>query len=110
MEDFDFIGLMTAAEPGFVGDLRLAPVFGMGVLNRRAAFELFEKVRATYVDATPPLMMGSGREVAVMQLAEWLRGAAVDLGWPIVFLLAQREISLVSEEACEQGVCRVRGS
>ena len=98
MEDFEFIDLMNAAEPGFVVDLRLAPVFGMGVLNRRAAFELFEKVRATYVDATAPLMLGSGREVAVMQLAEWLRGAAVDLRRPIVFLLAEREISLASEE------------
>jgi hypothetical protein len=56
-----FGDIIRYAEPSFVFDLRLAPRFDMGSLNRERAFELFDRVRATYVDTTTPLMAGVKR-------------------------------------------------
>ena len=85
--------IIRCAEPAFVFDLRLAPRFDMGRLNRERAFELFDRVSATYVDTTTPLMTGAKREEAIEMLVRRLPTGGQR---PVVFLLGRSESSLAS--------------
>ena len=97
LEDTDFVDVVNNARPAYVIDLRLVPRFDTGSLNRRLAFELFEKVQATYIDATAPLMGGAHRDVALQRLTDLLRSGKVDMLRPIVFLLATEESTIASD-------------
>jgi len=94
--DDAFIELLRLAQPSFVFDLRIAPRFDLGNLNRRTAFALFEEVKATYVDAATPLMMGEQRENAVGRLKDAV--AKVDLRRPLVFLFGSDKGSIASDD------------
>lgn len=91
-----FSDLMRLAEPSFVFDLRLAPRFDIGSLNRARAFELFERVHATYVDTTTPLMTGAKREEVIERLIRRLPTAGMEARRPIVFLHGRSESSLAT--------------
>lgn len=91
-----FSDLMRLSEPSFVFDLRLAPRFDIGSLNRARAFELFERVHATYVDTTTPLMTGAKREEVIERLIRQLPTTGVEARRPIVFLHGRSESSLAT--------------
>ena len=91
-----FGDIIRYAEPSFVFDLRLAPRFDMGSLNRERAFELFDRVRATYVDTTTPLMAGVKREEVIEMLVRRLPDAGLAARRPVVFLLGRSESSLAT--------------
>ena len=91
-----FGDIIRYAEPAFVFDLRLAPRFDMGSLNRERAFELFDRVHATYVDATTPLMAGIKREEVIELLVRQLPAAGLAPHRPVVFLLGRSESSLAT--------------
>ncbi len=92
----DFSKLMCLSEPSFVFDLRLAPRFDIGSLNRARAFELFERVHATYVDTTTPLMNGAKREEVIERLIRQLPTSGIEARRPIVFLHGRVESSLAT--------------
>jgi hypothetical protein len=96
LPDGVFTELMRYSEPSFVFDLRLAPRFDLGSLNRERAFELFDRVHATYVDATVPLMAGGDRERAIEMLIRRFPTAGADSRRPIMFLLGRADSSLAS--------------
>jgi hypothetical protein len=64
----DFTNAIRYSDPSVVLDLRLAPRFDVGSLNRERVFELFRSVKTTYVDTTAPLMNGESREVAIQRI------------------------------------------
>ncbi len=92
----DFGELMRLSEPSFIFDLRLAPRFDIGSLNRARAFELFERVHATYVDTTTPFMTGAKREEVIEMLIRQLPTTGMEARRPIVFLHGRSESSLAS--------------
>lgn len=94
--DEAFVELLRLAQPSFVFDLRIVPRFDLGHLNRRMAFALFEEIRATYVDAATPLMMGEQRENAVQRLKDTV--AKVDPCRPLVFLFGSDKGSIASDD------------
>jgi hypothetical protein len=93
--DDQFIEVLRMAQPSFVFDLRIAPRFDLGTLNRRAVFALFEEVKATYVDATTPLMMGEHRENAIQRLRDTL--GKLDFKRPALFLFGSNNSSIMSD-------------
>jgi hypothetical protein len=50
IEEADFLTLLLAAKPRFMIDLRVLPLFDLGSMNRKRAFELFEKTGTKYFD------------------------------------------------------------
>jgi hypothetical protein len=88
--------LVRLSEPSFVFDLRLAPRFDIGSLNRARAFEMFERVHATYVDTTSPLMTGAKREEVIEKLIRQLPTGGIEARRPIVFLHGRTESSLAT--------------
>jgi hypothetical protein len=95
--DTEFIDVIQHAQPSFIIDLRLAPRFDVGSLNREFVFELFAKVRTTYVDATTAVMMGKPHVDVMKDLSEVLSSSKIDLNRPIVFLLGTPKSSLASD-------------
>jgi hypothetical protein len=95
VEGDEFAEVLRLARPSFVFDLRIAPRFDVGNLNRRTAFALFDEVKATYVDATTPLMMGEQRESAVQRFREAI--AKIDLRRPLFFLFGSDRGSIISD-------------
>jgi hypothetical protein len=91
-----FGDLLRLSEPSFVFDLRLAPRFDIGTLNRARAFELFERFHSTYVDTTTPLMTGVKREDVIEKLIKQLSTAGKETRRPIVFLHGRSESSLAT--------------
>jgi hypothetical protein len=98
IRDDEFLQVLEYARPAFIFDLRLAPRFDLGRLNRQMAFEAFEKVEARYYDVTSALMRGRDREDAWSVLRDVLSGPSVDFSRPIVFLLGQAGTSIGSED------------
>lgn len=95
VEGDEFAEVLRLAQPSFVFDLRIAPRFDVGNLNRRTAFALFDEVKATYVDATTPLMMGEQRESAVQRFREAI--AKIDFRRPLFFLFGSDKGSIISD-------------
>jgi hypothetical protein len=50
----DFLQIVERTSPRLIVDLRDVPRFDFDILSRGKVFELFAKVRSTYVDADPP--------------------------------------------------------
>jgi len=92
-----FVDLIRLSEPSFVFDLRLAPRFDIGALNRERAFELFDRAHATYVDTTTPLMGGANREEVIERLIRRMPTTGLDARRPVVFLLGRSESSLATQ-------------
>ncbi len=91
-----FRDLMRYSEPSFVFDLRLAPRFDIGTLNRQRVFEIFDRIHTVYVDTTTPLMGGADREQVIEQMMRKLPQKGSDARRPIVFLHSHGEGSLAS--------------
>lgn len=93
--DHEFAEVLRLAQPSFVFDLRMAPRFDVGLLNRKAAFALFHEVHATYVDATAPIMMGEHRAIAMHRLQDAIQRS--DFRRPLVFLMGSDAGSIASD-------------
>jgi hypothetical protein len=96
VEGDEFAEVLRMAQPSYVFDLRIAPRFDVGSLNRRAAFAIFDEVNATYFDATAPLMMGEQREIAIERFKEAI--AKNDFQRPLVFLFGSGKGSFISDK------------
>jgi hypothetical protein len=91
----EFVNVLRSAQPACIIDLRIAPRFDCGTLNRQAAFALFSEVNALYVDATTPMMMGEKLEGAFRRLRETV--ANIDFRRPLVFLCGSDTGSIASD-------------
>ncbi|MDX1982045.1 MAG: hypothetical protein SFV51_17365 [Bryobacteraceae bacterium] len=95
MIDTQFIEAIRVAQPSRIFDLRFAPRFDLGSLNRNSAFALFDEVKATYIDAAAHFMLGNPRQTAVDQLRDEL--ATADPHRPVLFLFGSAKTSLLAE-------------
>lgn len=92
----DFAKAIRYSDPSVVVDLRLAPRFDVGSLNRERAFELFRSVGTTYLDTSASLMSGESREEAIQRIIRRVpRGGR----GTVVFLLGRNDNSSVASRA-----------
>ena len=93
----EFIEVIESSKPSYVFDLRLAPRFDIGRLNRQLAFDLFESAQARYVDLTIQMMAGSTKEVVQAKIRELLGSTSFNLSRPVVFLLGHSASSVATD-------------
>src|SRR5688572_13373431 len=92
LDERDFLTVLIASRMRFVIDLRQAPRFDIGSLNRRLVFGLFEKSAAKYIDVAGRLEITDHRDARLNPaiLGAYLREQLSDndrLGGPIVFFV-----------------------
>lgn len=97
VEDREFIGLMENARPSFVIDLRIAPRFDVGRLDRERAFDLFDANSTRYIDLTGILFSGASRDDVMRKFSELVSSNSFDLSRPVVFLFSRPETSVASD-------------
>jgi hypothetical protein len=95
----DFTNAIKYADPSVVLDLRLAPRFDIGSLNRERAFELFSSVKTRYVDATAPIMNGESREVAIQRIIRHIPIGSASSRGTVVFLLGRNDQSSIASQS-----------
>jgi hypothetical protein len=95
----DFAKAIMYAEPCVVLDLRLAPRFDVGSLNRERVFELFHAAKTTYVDATTPLLNGDGREAAIQRILRHIPIDGVSGRKTVVFLVGRNDNSSIASRS-----------
>jgi hypothetical protein len=95
VSDQDFLALVASARPAVVVDLRRAPRFSVGCLNRRAVLECFARNNAVYLDgmAISDCSVKEDGDPDVGTLLAALRTAIPDVAsgdkGPILFLTMQ---------------------
>lgn len=62
VNESDFLAAIINARPKYVLDLRFAPRFDLGSLNRRLVFSVFQQVGAQYYDVAGKLAIRSARD------------------------------------------------
>src|SRR5687767_7200239 len=62
VSESDFLATILNAKPRYVLDLRIAPRFDLGKLNRRLVFSVFQQVGAQYYDVAGKLGVRSPRD------------------------------------------------
>jgi hypothetical protein len=95
----DFADAIRYSEPSVVLDLRLAPRFDVGSLNRERAFELFHSIGTTYVDTTTPLMNGESREGAIQRIIRYIPTSGISARRTVVFLLGRNDQSSIASRS-----------
>jgi hypothetical protein len=102
----EFRKTLEFAKPSVVVELRNAPRFDIGRLNRQAVFQYFDKEHSKYLDLTSPKTGQSVRPDLIDQIKESFNSNHVQFDKPIMFLfnsrnsapdLSDRIIDLVSE-------------
>jgi hypothetical protein len=87
----EFLKTLEYARPSSVVDLRAAPRFDIGYLNRFTVFDVFEKLEINYVDIHSYAAGTSDPKRVLLNLVEVLRTVSVTR--PIVFLLGAEQSS-----------------
>jgi len=90
--DDQFREAIGRAQPSHIVDLRIAPRFDVGHLNRRAAFLFFDEVGAAYVDLGGQPSGWDARQVGPTLEAIL---SSLDAGRSIVFLFSTNAGSLL---------------
>jgi len=98
IEDQDFFEVMEYAQPSVILDLRVAPRFDLGKLTRSLAFQIFEQVKASYIDAASLVTTGDSHEAALNAIRQILASSRFDLSRPIVCLVGQPGSSVASDK------------
>jgi hypothetical protein len=87
----EFRDTLQYANPSFVLELRFSPRFDIGRLNRRLAFQTFQKHNTTYSDLTSSLMGEVDLEEVLFRLKNFLETVKPSFDRPIVFLTNRNE-------------------
>lgn len=87
----EFREIVDFAEPSYVVELRASPRFDIGGLDRKSAFQAFEKKRITYLDLISTSMGTADSEALVHNFSQFLRASRPAFERPIVFLTSQPE-------------------
>jgi hypothetical protein len=93
--DDGFRTILTRIQPSWVFDLRPAPYFNIGQLNRIRAFDLFSSLRATYRDVAGRLRITDRKDASLNSgaVARYIAEALSTRSWraPVVVLVDDRE-------------------
>ena len=75
LSESEFLGALTSARPSFLVDLRVAPRFDLGSMNRRLVFTLFAQLGINYADLSGALGVSQSRDARLNPalLADQLR-------------------------------------
>jgi hypothetical protein len=87
----EFRETLECAKPSFVLELRSAPRFDIGKLNRQLAFQAFQTQGSRYLDLTSATMGKRDQEGVVSSLRGFLQSARVSLERPVMFLVNSSE-------------------
>jgi len=87
----EFREIVEFAEPSYVIELRASPRFDIGGLDRKSAFQAFEKKRITYLDMTSTSMGTVDSDALLNNFSQFLRASRPAFEKPIVFLTSQPE-------------------
>ena len=87
----EFRDTLRHANPSFVLELRFSPRFDIGRLNRRLAFQTFQKHNTTYSDLTSSLMSHIDLDEVLISLKNFLETVNPSFDRPIVFLMNRNE-------------------
>lgn len=98
LDERDFLTVLVASKMRFVIDLRQAPRFDIGSLNRRTVFALFERCSAKYFDVAGRLEIADARDARLnpVVLATYLRDQLShdgQLEGPLVFFVDASQFS-----------------
>jgi hypothetical protein len=98
LDERDFLTVLIASKARFVIDLRQAPRFDIGNLNRRLVFALFERIATKYIDVAGRLEIRDARDARLNPaiLGVYLRDQLSDNGrlqGPLVFLVDAGQFS-----------------
>ncbi|MBV9570772.1 MAG: toll/interleukin-1 receptor domain-containing protein [Alphaproteobacteria bacterium] len=98
LDERDFLTVLIASKMRFVIDLRQAPRFDIGSLNRRLVFTLFERSSAKYFDVAGRLEINDSRDSRLNPavLASYLRehlSAGDRLDGPLIFFVDAAQFS-----------------
>jgi hypothetical protein len=97
VNESDFLATILNAKPKFILDLRVAPRFDIGSLNRKLTFSVFAQVGARYFDVAGNLGIRSPRdarlnpEIVVGEIRRSILQGAQQVDGPIVILLGQQQ-------------------
>jgi len=96
LDERDFLTVLIASKMRFAIDLRQAPRFDIGNLNRRLVFALFEKNFTKYLDVTGRLQITDVRDVRLnpVMLAAYLQqqlSSNERLNGPLVFFVDEAQ-------------------
>jgi hypothetical protein len=89
----EFRDTVEYSQPALVMELRKAPRFDIGRLNRREAFQVFAHHQSVYVDLTSASMGKFHSEDIVSTVTEFLRVRKPAFDRPIMFLLDRSDSS-----------------
>lgn len=87
----EFRETLRNATPSFVLELRSSPRFDIGELNRRLAFQAFERYNIQYSDLTSSLMGKLDVGAVLFSLKKFLETTKLTFDRPLVFLMNRRE-------------------
>lgn len=97
ISESDFLTILTSAKPKFMIDLRLAPRFDIGAINRKLVFSLFQQLGTNYFDLSGRLGVRSLNDARLNPslLAEAIQDAVFPkktlIQGPIVFLVDKNQ-------------------
>jgi hypothetical protein len=83
----EFRDTVEYSQPAFVMELRRAPRFDIGLLNRCEAFQIFAHHHSMYVDLTSGSMGKFDGDDIISSITEYLRVKRPTFDRPIMFLL-----------------------
>lgn len=91
----EFTAILTRLRPSWVFDLRPCPYFNIRLFDRRAAFDLFRSLRATYHDVTGQLKIMDRKDASLNSgaIARYIAGALSKRPWrgPVIVLVDDGE-------------------
>ena len=108
VSESDFLAAIVNARPKYVIDLRVAPRFDLGTLNRRLVFSIFQQIGAQYYDVAGKLGVRSPRDAKLNPsfLIDELRTIVFRnkqlVEGPIAFLVGDQQ----ADEAYETSIAR----
>jgi hypothetical protein len=104
VSESDFLAAIVNARPKYVLDLRVAPRFDLGTLNRRIVFSIFQQVGAQYYDIAGKLDIKTHRDaklnpsLLINELRTIVFRDKQRVDGPIAFLVGDQQADEVYED------------
>lgn len=93
----EFRTVLMYSKPGQVLELRSAPRFDIGSLDRQIAFQLFSEQGSTYIDLTSSSMGLSCQDTLLNSLRSYLTNSRLSAERPVMILMNSADSSNVSK-------------
>jgi hypothetical protein len=103
----EFRATVEYAKPANILELRSAPRFDIGTLNRRLAFDVFEHQNSTYIDLGCPGKESRNFDYLLWECKSVLKDSKVRLGRPMMFLMSKDDADAGLPAAIRQLVSSV---